>query len=967
MSVPTDPRHNLGAVPDADQILSDAPLVQIGVTGPDPVGGHRPHRLAELERQRHAPVGRHGPVRLDLAAVNRGRGAGARHASIVPTTAWGLSGARAKPFEQGGGWREADAASGERRVSRGCAANPEAWDEALTTAVEGRSASRVASGQQVGDFSGGWRASANKLVVVVTDATAAGFDDEADDGDFARAQAAARTASSEDIRVTTIFVPNENAEPDAGPQLRQVAGTGGGAFFQTQPDGANLTDGLDLAVRTCGSDSDGDGLFDRWETEGIDFNGDGTVDVDLAAMGADPQHKDLFVQVNWMVPPEPTRCWHLVFCPPPPAGFSAPRAAAYQRFGEALKDAPVENPDGVAGITLHVDAGLSTPSQFGIGSAARIGGPLPRDNWSDPLLPDFRNVDYESDEADQVFAPVDTLHTVTVPAARQVAFTWVVYVPNIARPGSGQADGSVIGLARGLPSDIVMLDGTWMTSVSKEAANIMHEVGHTLALGHGGADDLNDKPNYLSVMNYSHSNRDGLVRGGHANVLDYSRYDLADLDETSLSETGGMTAATGAVPTDTESVRLCDATRAASTNGDPRKFGAAGPVDWNCDGDESDPSVSQVVHTAGDGSTETLTSQNDWLNLIWTGGVRGGLVSEPTPGPIQDTDLTEERHLATPKDFAVSLQGGGGFEAAPGSAGLTVTFDVTNIGTESDTYGFVADGPEGTSPRVVDQSVEIAAGGRVSVAVVFDVPADATAGDELTVEGTLTSESVPAVSAVGIASVTVGASEEPSADAPLGVSPASVLPGEVVTVDGDGFAAGTPVTVWGEPSVGEPVVAVAGPDGTVRAEVRVSDHQAPGAVTFRAAGNAPAADVPVGTAEPLATEPVPRGAPRGLDAEVEIRGDGQGGVDSGTVPWELVGVIGFAIVVLVGAMVMVFARRRQRATPGEGHPRGPDDGGGPSGGLPPVPGPMGDDDLQVELRDPSATTDEDADLGIRLH
>ena len=31
----------------------------------------------------------------------------------------------------------------------------------------------------------------------------------------------------------------------------------------------------------------------------------------------------------------------------------------------------------------------------------------------------------------------------------------------------------------------------------------MHELGHTLGLQHGGADDVNLKPNYLSVMSYA--------------------------------------------------------------------------------------------------------------------------------------------------------------------------------------------------------------------------------------------------------------------------------------------------------------------------------------------------------------------------------------------------------------------------------------------------------------------------------
>lgn len=40
--------------------------------------------------------------------------------------------------------------------------------------------------------------------------------------------------------------------------------------------------------------------------------------------------------------------------------------------------------------------------------------------------------------------------------------------------------------------------------VNFQAATVMHELGHNLGLRHGGGDDINDKPNYLSVMNYTY-------------------------------------------------------------------------------------------------------------------------------------------------------------------------------------------------------------------------------------------------------------------------------------------------------------------------------------------------------------------------------------------------------------------------------------------------------------------------------
>jgi len=40
--------------------------------------------------------------------------------------------------------------------------------------------------------------------------------------------------------------------------------------------------------------------------------------------------------------------------------------------------------------------------------------------------------------------------------------------------------------------------------INQQASTIMHELGHNLGLSHGGDENLNDKPNYWSVMNYTY-------------------------------------------------------------------------------------------------------------------------------------------------------------------------------------------------------------------------------------------------------------------------------------------------------------------------------------------------------------------------------------------------------------------------------------------------------------------------------
>ena len=68
------------------------------------------------------------------------------------------------------------------------------------------------------------------------------------------------------------------------------------------------------------------------------------------------------------------------------------------------------------------------------------------------------------------------------------------------------------------------------------AGTFMHELGHCLGLDHGGGDGTNNKPNYVSVMNYLWQ-FSGVTRGGTANIVDYSNAALANLNEKSLDET----------------------------------------------------------------------------------------------------------------------------------------------------------------------------------------------------------------------------------------------------------------------------------------------------------------------------------------------------------------------------------------------------------------------------------------------
>jgi hypothetical protein len=102
----------------------------------------------------------------------------------------------------------------------------------------------------------------------------------------------------------------------------------------------------DISDLSTSGDADGDGLLDSWEQRGFDANSDGVIDdgtndVLLRTMGADPLHKDLFLETDVMTGTAPLSQNRL------------------QRIKDAFSNAPLTNPDGVNGVNFHLDLGPS--------------------------------------------------------------------------------------------------------------------------------------------------------------------------------------------------------------------------------------------------------------------------------------------------------------------------------------------------------------------------------------------------------------------------------------------------------------------------------------------------------------------------------------------------------------------------------------------------------------------------------
>ena len=81
-------------------------------------------------------------------------------------------------------------------------------------------------------------------------------------------------------------------------------------------------------------DTDGDGLANTWETNGIDINNDTTIDLRLP--GANANHKNIYIETDYM-------------------GLHRPWISGLENTKTSFRNAPVPNPDGVTGIILAYD------------------------------------------------------------------------------------------------------------------------------------------------------------------------------------------------------------------------------------------------------------------------------------------------------------------------------------------------------------------------------------------------------------------------------------------------------------------------------------------------------------------------------------------------------------------------------------------------------------------------------------
>jgi FG-GAP repeat len=376
-----------------------------------------------------------------------------------------------------------------------------------------------------------------------------------------------------------------------------------------------------------GLDTDGDGLLDDWELNGIPYTGGDGVTRRFMLPGADPNYKDLYVEVDAM------------------SGLSL-SSTSISMLETAFNFAPVSNPDGFDGINLHI---LTDDTNLPHVAVWQTDGcwPLDFDSWrlnwygtgverSDPEFPSLLE-------------------------AKAKAYRYCI-VADTAGPDK-------VGGCAPIPGDnLVIYIGASHLNDSDHAAAFMHELGHNLGLDHGGGDGLNGKPNYPSIMNYVLAYD---TPWNHAFwQMDYSREGIVSflsLNESALDENIGV----GTPASYYANYAMPFGVNALDGSGNTvRKIMYVSLDGWKTDfGDTAgtgfqdgsyDTGVVQDLNYAVDvpaglifpsepSPGDTLVPYNDWANISLK---LAAAIGPGAPAPVYPTDeLTEEAVLWIADNF----------------------------------------------------------------------------------------------------------------------------------------------------------------------------------------------------------------------------------------------------------------------------------------------------------------------------
>jgi hypothetical protein len=341
-----------------------------------------------------------------------------------------------------------------------------------------------------------------------------------------------------------------------------------------------------IVFKTAVQDTDGDALVDAWETTTDLKDPNGLSLPDLKAMGANPQRKDLFVEIDYMYAAQGTTYGGVA----KPAHSHLPEREALGKVAAAFDEKQ---------ITVHFDVGAAyqnppasyiIPAEFarggqGISETRACFNPKYLENAAEPMM-----IECAPGSDGKIVMPGQyPAHPGTVgwktgfqflrdvvlgmDRNRKDLFHYVLFAHSLGIPkedclnddGSpdlacqqGNADFHVprtnSGIADLAGGDVLVTLGAFenteklpIGTTFMQGSTLMHELGHNFELTHAGLQSLdpavprepNCKPLYLSVMNYLYQLR-GLPDADGKIQLDYSSDVTGSLNEL-VSEDAAVT------------------------------------------------------------------------------------------------------------------------------------------------------------------------------------------------------------------------------------------------------------------------------------------------------------------------------------------------------------------------------------------------------------------------------------------